>query len=204
VLATNDAYEKLYPGIRAAESDAVAVLPGRRAVLVDWEGEVSITIAGMRAMMVHFGNPAWGVRLLSEMQDDPDFARLWLERRVQFHRPLDSVIHVHTEAGPVSVSTQFRALPDRADNLHMSIGFPAALQWTAGISRSGIIGFGNRHPSRRSISSFSPPNSGYPSAVPGHRCRGIVKRPVSGIASWGGAPELGQFPGCDPKPLLCY
>ncbi|MEV6774227.1 helix-turn-helix transcriptional regulator [Nocardia sp. NPDC051030] len=125
VLATNDAYERLHPGISAAGNLMRWLFtPNARAVLIDWEGEIGMTIAGMRAMMGHFGNPAWGVRLLSEMQDDPDFARSWLERRVLFHRPLDSMIHVHTEAGPVSIATQFRAVPDRPDNLHMAIGFP--------------------------------------------------------------------------------
>lgn len=125
VIAANDAYEQLFPGIRSAGNVLLWLFSaGGRAQMIDWTAEVTGIVAKTRGFMAHFGNPDWAVQLVTELQDDPDFARLWLEREVEYDRSLDTPMHVWTADGPRTVAMQFRPLTERPDLLHMAIAFP--------------------------------------------------------------------------------
>ncbi|MFI9508407.1 helix-turn-helix domain-containing protein [Nocardia sp. NPDC052566] len=122
VVAANEAYEALFPGrLEAVNAMRWLFSPAGRAAIVDWETEAAADVARMRGILAHFGNPAVGVALLSQLQSDPDFARLWLERRVRFDRAVDEPEHVHTASGPVSVTMQLQSLPAQVDWLHLVI-----------------------------------------------------------------------------------
>ncbi|GAB0107189.1 hypothetical protein JMUB6875_61820 [Nocardia sp. JMUB6875] len=121
-IAANDAYERLFPG-RLSYGNLMLWLfgPIGREILVEWETEASNVVARMRGILTHFGNPAIGVAVLRALQDDPDFARLWLTRRVGFDRGLDEPQHVYTDAGPVSVTMQLQSFPPGREHLHLCV-----------------------------------------------------------------------------------
>lgn len=122
VIAANDAYEKLFPG-RVAAGNVMLWLfgPMGRKVMASWADEIPNDVARMRGIMTHFGNPEPGIQVLRALQDDPDFARLWLTRSVGFDRGVEEPQHVHTEAGPVSVSMQLQSFPAGREFLHLCV-----------------------------------------------------------------------------------
>ncbi|MFE3192635.1 helix-turn-helix domain-containing protein [Nocardia sp. NPDC059240] len=122
VIAANDAYQKLFPERVAAGSVMLWVFgPVGRRILVHWEEEVTNLVARMRGISAHFGNPEVGIRVLRALQDDPDFARLWLTRRVGFDRGVEEPQYLYTDSGPVSVSMQLQSFPVGRDFLHLCI-----------------------------------------------------------------------------------
>ncbi|MCU1641997.1 MAG: hypothetical protein JWN03_2272 [Nocardia sp.] len=121
-MAANDAYEALFPQ-RVELGNAMHWLfgPGRKLV-VNWEAEVTSDVARMRGICAHFGNPPAGISLLAELQNDPDFARLWLRREVSYDRPVDEPQYIYTASGPVSVTMQLQSLPAQKDLLQLCVG----------------------------------------------------------------------------------
>ncbi|MFD3511238.1 helix-turn-helix domain-containing protein [Nocardia sp. NPDC058666] len=125
IIGANDAYEALFPGIRAAGNVMRWLFSetGRR-IVIGWEDEAAETVALTRGLMAHFGNPEWGRRLVSELQHDSDFRRLWMGREIAYDRTADSPIHIWTPSGPVTVVMQFRPVTQRPDLLHLALAFP--------------------------------------------------------------------------------
>lgn len=123
MVAANDAYRRLFPG-RLEAGNALPWLFGLigRRLVVNWAEETANAVARTRAIIARLRNPDTAVELLTEMQHDPDFSRLWLERRVEFDRPVDEPLYVHTDTGPVSVTMQLNSLPARKELLHLLIG----------------------------------------------------------------------------------
>lgn len=122
VVAANDAYETLFPGRVAANNVMLWLFgPQGRKTMLHWDTEVTNVVARMRGMYAHFGNPQVGIQLLAHLQHDPDFARLWLDRRVSFDRSVDEPQYVRTAAGPVTVRMQLQSVPSARDHLHLCI-----------------------------------------------------------------------------------
>ncbi|MGW4243451.1 MmyB family transcriptional regulator [Nocardia sp. NPDC004722] len=123
VIAANDAYEQLFPG-RVAAGNVMFWLfgPIGRRVMATWRDEIPNDVARMRGICAHLGNPPAASQVLSVLQDDPDFVRLWLTRSVAFDRGVEEPQHVHTAAGPVSVTMQLQSFPPGRDHLHLCIG----------------------------------------------------------------------------------
>ncbi|AYF78435.1 XRE family transcriptional regulator [Nocardia yunnanensis] len=122
VIAANDAYEQLFPG-RVAAGNVMHWLfgPIGRKIMATWDEETPNDVARMRGICAYFGNPEPGVALLRDLQDDPDFARLWLTRKVRFDRGVEEPQHVHTDAGPVSVTMQLQSFPAGREFLHLCV-----------------------------------------------------------------------------------
>ncbi|WP_405166739.1 helix-turn-helix transcriptional regulator [Nocardia sp. NBC_01499] len=123
VVAANAAYRDLFPG--RVEAGSVLLWQfseiGRKTI-VNWEAEVTGTVARMRGILAHFGNPALGVALLAELAKDPDFVEIWLRREVGFDRAVDEPQHIYTATGPVTVIMQLQSVSTRLDRLHLCVG----------------------------------------------------------------------------------
>ncbi|MEC3916216.1 helix-turn-helix domain-containing protein [Nocardia sp. CDC160] len=122
VIAANDAYERLFPGRVAAANLAYWLFgPIGREIMMDWPTESANVVARMRSIMAYFGNPEIGLSLLRGLQDDRDFARLWLTRCVGMDRGVDEPQYVWTDAGPVGVTMQLQSLPATRESLHLCV-----------------------------------------------------------------------------------
>ncbi|MFB7719350.1 helix-turn-helix domain-containing protein [Nocardia sp. NPDC056100] len=122
VVAANDTYQALFPGrVEAGNVLRWLLSPIGRQTVVNWEAEVADNIGRMRAILAHFGNSELGVALLAELQDDPDFARIWLERKVWFDRALDEPQHLRGPTGPLSVVMQLQSVSTQLDRLHLCV-----------------------------------------------------------------------------------
>ncbi|MEV6773928.1 helix-turn-helix domain-containing protein [Nocardia sp. NPDC051030] len=123
VVEANAAYLKYFPGRDRIPNVILWTFSEYgRTTLVDWENEAVGQVSRMRATMAHFGNPDFGRQLLFELQDDPDFSRMWLTRDLHFNRPVAAPVHLYTDEGPISLTMHVRPMPDGADLLHLCVG----------------------------------------------------------------------------------
>jgi transcriptional regulator with XRE-family HTH domain len=88
VVSANASYARGFRGL--IESGNVLrwifTAPAAKQILVEWEQEAALTVHWFRGLMGTHENDERSARLLDELSNSPDFARMWLDEHIDFGR----------------------------------------------------------------------------------------------------------------------
>ncbi|MFE9328259.1 helix-turn-helix domain-containing protein [Nocardia sp. NPDC052278] len=98
VLAANDSMRQVFPGIHEAGNLLVwHFLPIAKDVLVDWEREATLMVQILKATLGRHRKATLARRLLSRLQRDDDFYRMWTtSTHISYRRAPGVHLHIRT------------------------------------------------------------------------------------------------------------